>query len=140
MNDTDYDPPATPTSSTSSSGVMFRSYTHARRFPLVIGNIQGFKLRVPWTPVQLLVTVTAFVVFAVTRGVWARFGVLVDTIVLLGVPMLLGTLTRRLRVEGRPPWRFAVGWLSWQSQRWSRPPPARAVRVRATTVVEVTDR
>jgi len=87
-----------------------RVYTHGRRHPIVIGNIQGLRIP-PVTPAQLGLAVGALVVLAVTRAVWARFGGLVDGLVLAAVPLGLAWAARAVRMEGRAPWRAGLGWL-----------------------------
>lgn len=100
--------------------VRFRSYTHARRFPLVIGNIQGLRLRVPWTPAQLTIAVGSFLVLLTTQSIWGHLGWLVNSMLLIGVPIGLAFAARATRMEGRSPWRFAVGTMIGASRRWSR--------------------
>lgn len=82
-----------------------RTYTHARRFPLVIGQIGGYYLPVPWTPAQLMVAVGTFLLMLTTRRVWARLGVVGNIIVIVGLPLLLSFLVRHLKVEGRNTFR-----------------------------------
>jgi hypothetical protein len=87
-----------------------RVYTHARRHPIVIGNIQGLRIP-PVTPAQLGLLVGGVVFLAVTRTLWAHFGAVVNVLVLLGVPLGLAWSARAVRMEGRAPWRAALGWL-----------------------------
>lgn len=114
-----------------------RSYTTARRFPRVIGNIEGFALPVPFTIPQLAGALCTFVVMLKTQGVWAHFG-LVNLLVLVLVPLLVGRLMRRPRIEGRTAWRFALGAGTYAQHRLARHAkvPARPVRVRARVVFE----
>ena len=50
-----------------------RVYTHARRHPIMIGNIQGLRIP-PVTPAQLLVGVGSLVLLVLTQPLWAHFG------------------------------------------------------------------
>jgi TcpE family len=86
-----------------------RTYTHARKFPLVIGQIGGYYLPVPWTPAQLVVAVGAFLLLLMTRRVWAHMGVAGNVAVIVGVPLLLSFLIRHLKIEGRSTARGLAG-------------------------------
>lgn len=94
-------------------GIVCRSYTHARRHPLVIGKIQGYTLPSPWTPTQLGVLVASFLALLWSRPVWAHLGGLLNLVVLLGVPMALMWCARHLRMEGRSPLRMGMGALAY---------------------------
>lgn len=86
-----------------------RVYTHARRHPVVIGNIQGLRIP-PVTPAQLLVGVGSLVLLTLTAPIWAVFGGVINSVVMLGIPLGLAFAARALRVEGRAPWRAGLGW------------------------------
>jgi hypothetical protein len=86
-----------------------RVYTHARRHPIVIGNIQGLRIP-PVTPAQLLVGVGSLVVLVLTQPLWAHFGGAVNGLIMIAVPLGLAFAARALRVEGRAPWRAGLGW------------------------------
>lgn len=86
-----------------------RVYTHGRRHPIVIGNIQGLRIP-PVTPAQLGIAVSAVVLLAVTRGLWAHLGPAVNGIVLVALPLGLAWAARAIRMEGRAPWRAGLGW------------------------------
>ncbi|HEY8544007.1 MAG TPA: hypothetical protein VIL36_03135 [Acidimicrobiales bacterium] len=88
-----------------------RVYTHARRHPIIIGNIQGLRIP-PVTPAQLLVGVGSLMVLVATQPLWAHFGSVVNGLTMIAVPIGLAFAARALRVEGRAPWRFALGWLN----------------------------
>lgn len=89
--------------------VACRVYTHARRHPIVIGNIQGLRIP-PVTPAQLLVGIGSLGVLVVTQPLWAHFGGAVNALTMLAVPLGLAFAARALRVEGRAPWRAGLGW------------------------------
>jgi hypothetical protein len=91
--------------------VACRIYTHARRHPVVIGNIQGLRIP-PVTPAQLLVGVGSLVLLTVTYPIWAHFGGAVNGFLIVAVPLGLAFAARALRVEGRAPWRAGLGWLT----------------------------
>ena len=88
-----------------------RVYTHARRHPIIIGNIQGLRIP-PVTPAQLLVGVGSLVLLVVTQPLWAHFGGAMNGLVMIAVPLGLAFAARALRVEGRAPWRAALGWFA----------------------------
>lgn len=88
-----------------------RVYTHARRHPIIIGNIQGLRIP-PVTPAQLLVGAGSLVVLVATQPLWAHFGSVINGLTMIGVPIGLAFAARALRVEGRAPWRFALGWFN----------------------------
>lgn len=87
-----------------------RVYTHGRRHPIVIGNIQGLRIP-PVTPAQLGLAVGSLVLLALTRALWARFGGVVNGLVLAAVPLVLVRAVRAVRMEGRAPWRAGLGFL-----------------------------
>lgn len=88
-----------------------RVYTHARRHPVVIGNIQGLRIP-PVTPAQLFVGIGSLLTLLMTQSVWGRMGGLINSMVLIGVPLGLAFAARALRIEGRAPWRAGLGWLT----------------------------
>jgi len=53
-----------------SGPLVLRSYTHARRFPMVIGRIAQFTLPWPLTPLQLAVFVGTVWLLVSLREVW----------------------------------------------------------------------
>ena len=90
------------------------TYTHARRHPMVIGQIGGwtppFQLSLP----QVVVLVGAYLVEAWTMRWWG--GLLprpLMVIVAVGVPCLLAWAVRSARIEGRSLARAAVGYLAY---------------------------
>jgi hypothetical protein len=90
--------------------VACRVYTHARRHPVVIGNIQGLRIP-PVTPAQLLVGIGSLVLLVGSYPVWAHFGGAVNGFLMVAIPLGLAFAARALRVEGRAPWRAGLGWL-----------------------------
>ena len=101
------------TTEDSDAWISCATYTHARRHPMVLGQIGG------WTPpFQLTLTQLAvlFVVFLVETQTWRWWGPrlprLVAVVVAAGVPCLLAWLVRRSRFEGRSLPRVALGWLT----------------------------
>jgi hypothetical protein len=87
-----------------------RFYTHGRRHPIVIGNIQGLRIP-PITPAQLALAVGSGVVLASTRALWAHFGPVANGLAFVAVPVGLAWAARAVRMEGRAPWRAGLGWL-----------------------------
>ena len=79
---------------TATKPIECRSYTHSRRFPLVIGNIQGLQLRIPWTPAQLGIAVGTWIALALTRGLWGHLTPLGNALVFLGLPPFLAWKAR----------------------------------------------
>lgn len=88
-----------------------RSYTRARRYPLVIGRIPGSQnplIGGPYSLPQLFAMVGTFVLLVFTREVWAQFSLIGNLLVVVGVPFAAGLVVRRLQVQGRPPWSVAA--------------------------------
>jgi hypothetical protein len=98
-----------------------RVYTHARRHPVVIGNIQGLRIP-PVTPAQLLLGVGSLALLLMTQPLWGHMGSVMNSIVLFGVPLGLAFAVRAIRIEGRAPWRAGLGWMTllFASRRGSR--------------------
>lgn len=86
-----------------------RTYTHARRFPLVIGQIGGYYLPVPYTPAQFAVGGGAFGLLLWTRHAWGVLGPLGNLLVLLVVPLTLAWMVRHMKIEGRSTFRALGG-------------------------------
>ncbi len=90
--------------------VSCNSYTHARRYPMVIGKIGGFVLPTPLSPSQIATLIGSFLLLLVTRRWWSMFTPAVfDVIVVVAVPAALAWAVRHLRMEGRSPIKMAVG-------------------------------
>lgn len=80
-----------------------RCYTKARRLPLVLGELNGFRLwGGPYTVPQLVTIVVVAGLMLLAHPLWAHFG-LFNAVLLLGVPYGLSFVVRQLRVEGRSP-------------------------------------
>jgi hypothetical protein len=102
--------------------IVCATYTHARRHPLVLGKIAGwtppFQLSVP----QVLVLLG---VFWLEMQTWHLWGALLprslQAVVAIGLPIGLGWIVRKARVEGRSLPRAVVGWVSLlTSPRWGK--------------------
>ena len=119
--------------------VTCHSYTHARRYPLVIGKIGEFTLPTPLSPAQISTLLASFFFLLVTRGLWG--GVLprmVNVFILIVVPLGMTWAVRHLRMEGRSPVKMLIGLVSyWAAPRhgwsrgsriWTRPHPQRLVQ------------
>lgn len=92
--------------------IVCATYTHARRHPLVLGNIAGwtppFQLSLP----QMGVLVVVFLLEMQTWRLWAPLlPRSVALVVAVGLPCGLAWAVRRARVEGRSLARTGLGWL-----------------------------
>lgn len=103
--------------------IVCATYTHARRHPMVLGQIGG------WTPpFQLTLTqvFVLFVGFVIEYQTWRWWGGHLPpglgVMVFIALPCTLAWATRRARVEGRSLPRTAIGWLAFLA----RPRPGRA--------------
>lgn len=90
-----------------------RSYTHARRYPWVIGRIGGWQLPTQLTPAQLATLGTSLFVLVQTRGLWAHLPRLANLSVELALPGAGAWAVRHLRMEGRAPLRAFAGLASY---------------------------
>lgn len=97
-------------SETEPTSVTCHSFTHARRYPLVIGKIGGFPLPSPLSPAQVAALLGCFFFLLLTRGWW---GILtpgiVDAVVLIAAPGWFAWAVRHLRMEGRSPLKMLGG-------------------------------
>lgn len=93
-----------------------RTYTHARRFPLVIGKIGGYALPTPLTPAQVVVLLGTVTVEVFTRRHWAVLPGPSDLFVAMLLPVTLAWAVRHATVEGRSPLRFAMGVLAYATR------------------------
>jgi hypothetical protein len=97
--------------------IVCATYTHARRHPMVLGQIGG------WTPpfqlslTQIAVLLVALFVEVQTWRWWgAHLPRILAVILAAGVPALLAWAARRARFEGRSLPRAALGWLMFLSR------------------------
>lgn len=92
--------------------MVFRSYTHALRHPVVIGHVAGWRL--PWavSATQLGAIAATAAMLLGTRPVWAHFGGVGNLVVFCLLVAAAGWAVRHWRVEGRSPVRFAAAWLA----------------------------
>lgn len=93
--------------------VACRSYTHARRYPWVIGRIGGWQLPTQLTLTQLGAMAAALVLLTGTRAVWAHLPRAANLGVEAAVAALSAWAVRRARMEGRSPARALLGAASY---------------------------
>ncbi|MFB7763702.1 hypothetical protein [Streptomyces xiamenensis] len=96
----------------SGEGLVGRTFTRSRRLPGVVGRLPGSAKPLiggPYTIPQGVVMVALIVVMAFTPHLWARFGLVPNLVLLLGVPYGAGLVVRRLQGEGRSPWAAVSG-------------------------------
>jgi hypothetical protein len=94
---------------TTEERVLCRSYTHARRYPWVIGKIGGWHLPTQLTLVQLAAMGIGLVVVVNTRSLWTHLPRVANLMIEIAVPGACGWATRHLRLEGRTPLRALGG-------------------------------
>lgn len=90
-----------------------RCHTHARRWPLMIGN-QGWRVLnmvgAPWPLPQLVALAALFAVCWKLRPLLADgLGGPVSLLVCVAVPVAGSLPLRRTRIAGRVPWRWLLG-------------------------------
>jgi len=94
------------------------SYTHARRHPSVLGKVGGAALPFgPYTPTQGIVFFVLFASFYFSRNIWGAVitAPFLKITVLFGIPAAAMFLVRNLRIEGRSPFFFAIGVITFLS-------------------------
>lgn len=97
--------------------IVCATYTHARRHPMVMGQIGGWRPPVQLTIPQIVVLVAAVLVEAKTWHWWGEHLPLVlRFFVFLTVPCVLAWLVRHPRAEGRSLPRALLGWLQFLSR------------------------
>ena len=95
-----------------------RTYTHARRHPMVLGRIAGWAPPFQLSATQIGVLLVTFGGAVKTWQLWgSQMPDLAAAAVLVGLPALLTWSVRHLRIEGRSLIRAAAGWASL----WSTP-------------------
>jgi hypothetical protein len=88
------------------------TYTHARRHPMVLGQIGGWTPPFQLTVTQVVVVVITFVIEVRTWPLWgSHLPRLAALVLLVAVPCTLGWVVRRTRMEGRSLPRVGLGWL-----------------------------
>jgi hypothetical protein len=95
------------------------TYTHARRHPMVMGQIAGwtppFQLSMP----QIAVLAVSFwVEFQTWRWWGSALPRVVAVVVAIGVPSVLAWAVRRARLEGRSLLRTVFGFVALWSKPW----------------------
>jgi len=90
-------------------GVPCRSYTHARRYPWVIGKIGGWQLPTQLSPAQLAALGATLLVLVQTRSLWAHLPRMLNLLVEIALPAGSAWAVRHLRMEGRTPLRALCG-------------------------------
>jgi hypothetical protein len=87
-----------------------RSYTFARRYPLVIGKIGGWApIWGPATPAQYGVAIASALLLIATRKFWAYLPGPLEMVVFVTVPFGLAWYLRAAKIEGRAPLRALAG-------------------------------
>jgi hypothetical protein len=88
------------------------TYTHARRHPMVLGDIGGWTPPFKLTMTQIVVLTVAWGIEALTWRWWSpALPAPLRVTFALVLPAVLAWLTRRARIEGRSLPRFVLGWL-----------------------------
>ena len=85
-----------------------RSYTHARRHPLVLGKIGDWRPP-PLSLTQWAVLLGSFLGLLYSLGLWAHLPGPANLVVCVALPVFLAWTVRHLRMEGRSPVQMAVG-------------------------------
>ena len=94
--------------------IVCATYTHARRHPMVIGQIAGWTPPFQLTLTQLGVLVAVFLLEMQTWQYWGEYlPRMVATIIAFGIPFGLSWAVRRTRIEGRSLPRFFAGLLAY---------------------------
>lgn len=94
--------------------IICATYTHARRHPMVLGNIGGWTPPFQLTLVQVAVLIVAYVVELQTWSVWGAYLPAAPGLILaIGLPCLVAWGVRHTRIEGRSLPRLAVGWVQF---------------------------
>ena len=94
------------------------TYTHARRHPMVLGQIGGWTPPFQLTPAQIGVLLVTLVLEAQTWRMWGSvLPPALSVVLAIGVPLGMTWAVRRGRVEGRSLVRAAGGYLTLLSRR-----------------------
>jgi hypothetical protein len=93
--------------------IVCRSYTFARRYPLVIGKISGWApLWGPATPTQYAIGVGGALLLLWTMRFWGHLPGPANLLVIVGMPFGLAWAVRAARFEHRAPARALLGLLT----------------------------
>ncbi|MFJ3946069.1 hypothetical protein [Streptomyces griseoaurantiacus] len=130
--------------SASEEELIGRSYTRARKHPLVIGKLPGAGRLPggPYTITQVMTMVISFGLLVMTRDLWAHFGAM-NFVLMVLVPWGLAWVLRYARLDGRDPARAVRSLLIYSStpaQGRLAGKPQRVVRTRlasATCTVRI---
>lgn len=104
---------ATETPPADDQSEVVRWYTHARRFPILIGKagMNGDPLPGgPYTSTQVIAWFGTLALMYFTRGTWGQFSGLTNGVLLLGIPILVGWAARWIPHDARNPVLVAAGW------------------------------
>ncbi|RKE03025.1 hypothetical protein [Streptomyces sp. TLI_171] len=114
-----------------------RSYTRARRSPLVIGKLPGAGRLPggPYTITQIVTMVLTFVALIATKALWAYFGP-GNVLFLIVVPWGLAFALRYARMDGRDPARALLGVFTYASTPRVGRLAGRPVRPRRPALVD----
>jgi hypothetical protein len=86
-----------------------RSYTRARRYPWVIGKIQGWTIPLgPYTGTQLGMLIGGVFLLVNTYALWSPLGPL--ALPILAAPVAATWVVRHAKIEGRAPLRALAGY------------------------------
>jgi hypothetical protein len=91
-----------------------RWYTHARRFPILIGKagMNGDPLPGgPYTSTQVVGWFGTLTLLYLTRDMWGQFGGFTNGVLLLGIPILVGWAARWIPHDARNPILVGAGWV-----------------------------
>ncbi|MGV2917375.1 hypothetical protein [Streptomyces alfalfae] len=102
--------------SASEEELIGRSYTRARKHPLVIGKLPGAGRLPggPYTITQVMTMVVTFGLLVMTRDLWAHFGAM-NFVLMVLVPWGLAWVLRYARLDGRDPARAVRSLLIYSS-------------------------
>jgi hypothetical protein len=89
---------------------------------LVVGKIGGYALPTPLTPAQVGTLLASACGLLATHRVWGVLPGRAELVVTVAVPLVLTWAVRHARIEGRAPFRAALGLLSYLAR------PRRGVR------------
>lgn len=96
--------------------ILCATYTHARRHPMVLGNIGGWTPPFQLTLVQVGVLLVSYFIEVRTWSWWgAHLPRAIGVVTAIGVPCVLAWVVRRTRLEGRSLPRVALGWVKYLS-------------------------